>query len=107
MTKRGFVAARLRKAIKAGDIEAIKLAMLIDEDHASDEPIDRETANRLFWAKERKKLMREMTREEAEARRSDPSSSSQPSALESPSSSDAVAVDPDEIADEERDDEQA
>jgi hypothetical protein len=42
--------------------------MLI-EDPASDEPIDRETANRLFWAKERKKLMREGERWEAEARR--------------------------------------
>jgi hypothetical protein len=49
MTKRQLVAARLRKAIKAGDIEAIKLAMLIDADHASEEPIDRETQNRLFW----------------------------------------------------------
>jgi Family of unknown function (DUF5681) len=107
MTKREVVAARLRKAIKAGDIEAIKLAMLIDQDPASDEPIDRETANRLFWKQAEKDLMRDIERWEAEARRSDPSSSSQPSALESPSSDGAVALDPNEIADEEGEDEQA
>jgi Family of unknown function (DUF5681) len=107
MTKREFVAARLRKAIKAGDIEAIKLAMLIDQDPASDEPIDRETANRLFWAKAKKDLTRERKRWEAEARRAEEYSSSQPSDTESPSSGDAVALDPDEIADEERADEQA
>jgi hypothetical protein len=107
MTKREFVAARLRKAIKAGDIEAIKLAILIDQDPASDEPIDRETANRLFWKQAEKDLVRELRRCEAEARRADESSNSQPSALESPSSGDAVAVDLTEIADEEGDDEQA
>jgi Family of unknown function (DUF5681) len=107
MTKRQVVGVRFRRAIANGNIEAFKLAMLIDEDDASEEPIGRETANRLFWAKERKKLMREMTREEAEARRSDPSSNSQPSDLGSPSSDGAVAVDPNEIADEEGDDEQA
>lgn len=115
MTKREVVGVRFRKAVADGNVEAFKLAMLIDQDPASDEPIDRETASRLFWAREIKELSREMKREieretkreEAEARRWDQSSSSQPSALESSSSGGPVAVDPDEIADEEGDDEQA
>ncbi len=101
MTKRQVVGVRFRRAIAAGDIEAIKLAMLIDEDPASEEPIDRETANRLFWKKAQKDLMREQRQWEAEARRAEEFSSSQPTALESSSSGDAVALDSDKIADEE------
>jgi Family of unknown function (DUF5681) len=103
MTKREFVAGRLRKAVKDGNVEAFKLVMLIDDDPASDEPIDRETANKLFWEKERKELMREERRWEAEARRAEEAAEPQPSDLES----DVVARDPDKITDEERDDEQA
>ena len=107
MTKRQVVAARLRKAIKAGDLEAIKLAMLIEEDPASDEPIDRETQRRLDWKRMRKSLFQDIWPREAEAQRSEEPSGPQPSDLESPSVSDAAAHDLDEIADEERDDEQA
>jgi uncharacterized protein DUF5681 len=106
MTKRQVVSARLRKAVKDGNVEAFKLAMLIDQDPASDEPIDRETMNRLFWAKEIKELRRE-ERREAEARRAEEAAEARPFDLEDFRSSDAVARDPDEIADEERDDEQA
>jgi hypothetical protein len=62
VTKREFVSVRLRKAVKDGNVEAFKLVMLIDDDPASDEPIARETANKLFWEKERKELMREERR---------------------------------------------
>jgi hypothetical protein len=77
MTKRQVIAARLRKAIKGGDIEAFKLAMLIDQDPASDEPIDPEKENRLLWAKEKRDLMRELERLEVKNRRPEESSSSQ------------------------------
>jgi hypothetical protein len=100
MTKRQVVAARLRKAMKAGDIDAIKLVMVIDEDPASEEPIDRETANRLFWKKAQKDLMREQRQWEAKARRAEESSRTQPSDVETASSGGVVALDPDEIADE-------
>jgi len=106
MTKRQVVAARFRKAIKAGDIEAIKLAMLIEEDPASDEPIDRETQRRLDW-KGLKPLFDDIWPREAAARRSEETTGPQPPDLGSPSVSEAFALDPDEIADEERDDEQA
>jgi hypothetical protein len=107
MTKRQVVAARLRKAIKAGDIEAIKLAMLIEEDPASDEPIDRETQLRLDWKKMPKSLFQDIWPREAEARRSEETTGPQPSDLESPSSIEAISLDPGQIADEERDDEEA
>jgi hypothetical protein len=105
MTKREFVAGRLRKAVKDGNVEAFKLVMLIDDDPASDEPIDRETANKLFWEKERKQLIREERRWEAEARRAEEAAEPQPSDLESSRSNDVVVRDPDEVADEELDDE--
>jgi hypothetical protein len=104
MTKREFVAGRLRKAVKDGNVEAFKLVMLIDDDPASDEPIDRETANKLFWEKERKQLIREERRWEAEAGRAK-APEPQPSDSESSRSNDVVVRDPDEVADEELDDE--
>jgi hypothetical protein len=112
MTKRRVIAARLRQAIKAGDVEAFKLAMLIDQDPASDEPIDREKESKLFWAKAEKDLMRELERAEQERQRNAPlrseeSSCSQPPDAESQSSDDAVATDLNEIPDEEHDDGQA
>ena len=106
MTKRQVVAARFRKAIKDGSVEAFKLAMLIDQDPASEEPIDRETQCKLDW-KKLPNLFEDIWPRGAEARGSDQSPSRQPSAPESPSAGDAVALDPDEIADEEGDDEQA
>jgi hypothetical protein len=102
MTKREFVSLRLRKAVKDGNVEAFKLVMLIDADPASDEPIDRETANDQFWERERKELMRDGRRWEAEARRAEEAVEPQPSDLEG----DGVARDLSDVADEERDDEQ-
>ncbi len=107
MTKREVVAVALRKAIKRGDIEAIKLAMLIDQDPASDEPIDEAKESRLFWAKLRKNQKRDFERWEVENGCPEESSSSQQSNVEAPSSDDAAALDSDEIPSEEHDDEQA
>ena len=81
--------------------------MLIEQDPASDEPIDRETQRRLDWKGGPKSLFQDIWPREAEARRSEETTGPQPSDLESPSVSEAFALDPDEIADEERDDEQA
>jgi hypothetical protein len=113
MTKRQVIAARFRQAIKAGDVEAFKLAMLIDQDPASDEPIDQEKESKLFWKRARKELEREFEREEEQERRRnaparpEKSSSTQPSDADGPSSDDPVAPDLNEIPDEERGDEQA
>jgi Family of unknown function (DUF5681) len=104
MTKREVVSARLRKFIKGGDIEAIKLAMLIDQDPASDEPVDEAKELRLFWAKEKKALKREFEQREVENRRREECSSSQRSSVEGANSDDAAALDPDEIPNEEHDD---
>jgi hypothetical protein len=106
MTKRQVIAARLRKAVKSGDIEAFKLAMLIDQDPASDEPIDPAKEDRLFWAKAEKQLIRDLERWEVEKRRPEESSNSQRSNVEGASSDDAATLDPDEIPNEEHDDEQ-
>jgi hypothetical protein len=62
MTKRQVVAAQLRKAVKGGDIEAIKLAMVIDEDPASEEPIDQATKHKLFWKRAKKRWEEEIRR---------------------------------------------
>ncbi|MFZ0603305.1 MAG: DUF5681 domain-containing protein [Roseiarcus sp.] len=107
MTKREVVAAQLRKAVKRGDIEAIKLAMLIDQDPASDEPIDEAKELRLFWAKFRKNQKREFEQREEETRRLEESSTSQHPNDEGASSDDVASLDPDEIPNEEHDDEQA
>lgn len=107
MTKRQVVEARFRKALKDGNVEAFKLAMVIDQDPTTDEPIDRATESRLFWKRETRQLMRESRQWEAKNRPSEESSGSQPSDLEGPRSSDVVARDLEELVDEERDDEQA
>jgi len=78
MTKRQVIAARFRQAIKAGDVEAFKLAMLIDQERRRNAPA-----------------------------RPEKSSSTQPSDADGPSSDDPVAPDLNEIPDEERGDEQA
>lgn len=69
ITQRQVIAARLRKAVRGGDIEAFKLAMQIDQDSASDEAIDPAEELRLYWAKEQKVLLRKIEREEVEKRR--------------------------------------
>jgi Family of unknown function (DUF5681) len=105
MTKRQVIAARLRKAIKGGDIEAFKLAMLIDQDPACDHPADLKKEAKLSMAKVYKELYRKFV--EVGNQRREESSSSQPSNLQGASSDDAASLVPDEIANEERDDEQA
>jgi hypothetical protein len=106
ITKRQVIAARLRKAIKGGDIEAIKLAMLIDQDPASDEPIDEAKERERFWAREEKELRRRFERWEVEDRRpEEPSISLR--CDEGASSDNTATIDPDQIPTEEHDDEQA
>jgi hypothetical protein len=107
MTKRQVVAARLRKAVKDGVIEAIKLVMVIDEDPASEEPIDQAKEHKLFWKKAKKRLAADIRRWEAEKLGSEDPPTRQPSDLESATVGDAVALDLDEIADKEREDGQA
>ena len=97
VTQRQVIAARLRKAVRGGDIEAFKLAMQLDQDPASDEPINPAKERRLFWAKEEKDLIRDLERWEVEKRRPEESSSSEGSDVEGASSDDATTLDPDEI----------
>jgi Family of unknown function (DUF5681) len=106
ITKRQVIAARLRKAIKGGDIEAFKLAMLIDQDPASDEPIDEAKENERFWVKAKKELKRDIERRVAEGRLPEEPSISLRCAAGA-SSDDTATLDPDEIPSEEHDDEQA
>jgi hypothetical protein len=81
-----------------GNIEAIKLAMLIDQDPANEQPVDRATESRLFWKKAKKDLMQDIKRWEAEKHRSEKRAGPQPSDLESSSVGGTVALDPDEVA---------
>jgi hypothetical protein len=106
MTKREVVAVALRKAIKRGDIEAIKLAMLIDQDPASDEPIDEAKETERFWVKAKKDLARDIERWELEGRLlKEPSISLRSD--EGASSDNTATLDPEEVPTEEHDDERA
>jgi hypothetical protein len=106
ITKRQVIAARLRKAIKGGDIEAFKLAMLIDQDPASDDPIDEAKESEIDWEKEKKELRQRLERWAGEGQLpKEPSISLR--CDEGASSDETATLDPNEIPTEEHDDEQA